>query len=250
MFAARNMMFARAFSPLSLAPSLWLSDTGSDPAQWADLSGNGRHATQATAANQPAIIAGELNGRQVRRFDGSNDFLTQSTTTLSNVSGCSLFTVRKFGALPTTQRPIIRINVPSVGPNRIRVALIGGVPTSGKAATYARRDFTNEVSPITATSSADVSTSDFQIQTGIINYSSGAVAQYVNGSSDGSGTLPTTGSSQTVADETLLGLEVPGGTAYFQGDIAEILVFPTALSTTNRQAVERYLGSKWGISVA
>jgi hypothetical protein len=47
MFAARNMLFAGAFKPLSLspAPALWLSDTGSDASVWPDLSGNGRNAT-------------------------------------------------------------------------------------------------------------------------------------------------------------------------------------------------------------
>jgi hypothetical protein len=37
---------------------------------------------------------------------------------------------------------------------------------------------------------------------------------------------------------------------YIDGDIAEILVFPTALSTEDRQSVERYLAKKWALTLA
>ena len=67
------------FNPLSLSPAIWLSDTGSDAGTWPDLSTNGRHATQATENQQPAIVSGARNGRQVRRFDGSNDVLAFAT---------------------------------------------------------------------------------------------------------------------------------------------------------------------------
>jgi hypothetical protein len=44
------------------------------------------------------------------------------------------------------------------------------------------------------------------------------------------------------------------GDSYFNsykyyGDIAEILVFPSALSNTDRLAVETYLATKWGITL-
>lgn len=37
------------------------------------------------------------------------------------------------------------------------------------------------------------------------------------------------------------------GLRNFIGDIAEILIFPTALSTTDRERVERYLNGKYAI---
>jgi hypothetical protein len=36
----------------------------------------------------------------------------------------------------------------------------------------------------------------------------------------------------------------------FNGDIAEVLVYNRALSIAERQSIEAYLGSKWGITVA
>jgi len=59
------------FNPLSLSPALWLSDTGNDPSVWPDISGNKRDFTQSYAPSRPTIVAGALNGRQVRRFNNS-----------------------------------------------------------------------------------------------------------------------------------------------------------------------------------
>jgi len=74
--AAHRLFQVGGFSPLSLAPALWLSDTGSNAAEWTDISGNSRTPFQTTGVRQPAIVTNVLNGRQVRRFDGTNDFLT------------------------------------------------------------------------------------------------------------------------------------------------------------------------------
>jgi hypothetical protein len=40
-----------------------------------------------------------------------------------------------------------------------------------------------------------------------------------------------------------------GSNPTLPGAVAEILVFPSALSTADRQIVERYLGWKWGVTV-
>jgi hypothetical protein len=58
---------------------------------WYDQSGNGRDATQTTAANQPQIVSsGSVileNGKPSIEFDNTNDFLNTSTfTSLSNAS--------------------------------------------------------------------------------------------------------------------------------------------------------------------
>ena len=45
----RGVIGGGDFSPLDLDPDLWLSDTGSDPANWSDLSGNNNHARRKQA---------------------------------------------------------------------------------------------------------------------------------------------------------------------------------------------------------
>lgn len=71
---------------------LWLrADVGvrfdGDPADpddavdtWEDQSANGRTCTQATGANQPIFRSAGLNGRPAVEFDGSNDFLANTST--------------------------------------------------------------------------------------------------------------------------------------------------------------------------
>lgn len=71
------------FSPSYLGGlAIWLrSDrgitlNGSDVSQWDDLSGNGRNAVQATAADQPVFVANAVNGRPVVRTDGVTEYMT------------------------------------------------------------------------------------------------------------------------------------------------------------------------------
>jgi hypothetical protein len=45
----------------------------------------------------------------------------------------------------------------------------------------------------------------------------------------------------------IIGASENGGFSWI-GDIAEIIIYNTALSDANRSAVESYLISKWGIS--
>lgn len=67
------------FTPLSLSPALWLdaSDTTTIThtaglvSQWNDKSGNGRHATQGTALNQPITNTTTVNGKNAIDFNGT-----------------------------------------------------------------------------------------------------------------------------------------------------------------------------------
>ncbi len=75
-----------AFSPPEIGGCvLWLKAdaiTGSDGdsvSSWADSSAAGNPATQGTPANQPTLRTGVLNGKPVVRFDG-NDYLSTATS--------------------------------------------------------------------------------------------------------------------------------------------------------------------------
>ena len=58
---------------------LWLDQSDyrsyGDAGNWYDLSGNGNHAVQATAAAQPSITGGQSIAGMYRDFDGTDDFM-------------------------------------------------------------------------------------------------------------------------------------------------------------------------------
>jgi hypothetical protein len=240
--AAHRLFQVGGFSPLSLAPALWLSDTGSNTAQWDDISGNGRHATQATAANQPAIVTNALNGRQVRRFDGSNDFMALT-------SGFDMLRNRAYGAIFAVCKTTLGlggvdgavINISRGGSTNQARLNIQAIPFGSSYRAGARR--------LDADAFTGVSTShnnNFNIVVSEALYSSGLIRVGLNGAYT-QASLPSSGNTSDTNSDAI---EV-GRTAafYINGDIAEILVFPTALSTTERQAVERYLSNKYAITI-
>ena len=217
-----------AFSPLSLSPALWLSDTGSSAATWPDLSGNGRDATQATTGSQPAIVTGAQNGRQVRRFDGINDKLVFGT------------------GLPSANQAHTVI---------IAASRNSGTPSHliawGEAATNKARFLFADISAsIFSGFYANDKANWGSIGTGafLITWQfTGSIEEiWKNGTSLASRSVSSVNTTNSSALNQIGGYVDGGFSGYLNGDIYEILVFPTALNTTDRQSVEAYLRAKWG----
>jgi hypothetical protein len=235
----------RAFNPLSLSPALWLSDTGSSAATWPDISGNGRDATQATGGFQPTIVTGDLNGRQVRRFDGSNDRMDFATSLslLKNISGATLFVVAKHFTA-STQKAVFTATTNAYGFTRL------GIYSNATPLGVARNNETESSVSVASTATANTP----YIFTLSSNFAANPLEFFKNGASQGSANFSPTGNTpNTDSAGMTIGALRTGASAwdlFFDGDIAEILVFPTALSTADRQKVESYLAAKWGITLA
>jgi hypothetical protein len=189
------------------------------------------------------------NSRDVVRFDGVDDTL-QLLTGLNiarNVNGLTIFCVFKWNTNPTTNKGVVFI---STGTNQSlgRATLAAGV-TSRKMYCAGRRLDSNSFQGVT--SSADNPTLFF-LQTGVFNYENSILQQFIDGQSSGfSDTFQTNGAtSNTDSINVQIGSASPNANTFSHADLAEILIFPTALSTTDRQKVESYLASKWGITLA
>lgn len=207
--------YSFGFNPLSLSPALWLSDTGSDPSVWPDLSGNGRNATQATVGAQPTIVPNVRNGRQIRRFDGTNDQMLVGLT-VSNT--------------PFTIVMVTYLTGPAIG-FRVSFAMGGNGFAIGYNPTPVAYAFST--SGLTITKARPTT---FELISCVSNGASSFFS--VNG-------VSTTGAIAAHASSAL-NLGTNGIGVFFTQDLGEILIFPTALSTSNRQAVESYLRTKWG----
>jgi hypothetical protein len=247
-----------AFDPRAIANlSIWLDASvdssltlnGSNVSEWRDLSGNARHYSQATAANQPSLTARTLGGRRAIDFTDTSYHLLQGNSETHgiarNISGISVFAVVQFDKADGSIRPVWFAST-NANANATRVMIGTNV---NEIAAAGRRLDTDSFSQASAVSSAAAT-----VMCGVFDYANSDAFVYLNGSLGGSNTFfQTNGNS---ANSNSLGTAIGSnnsnafGGAFFDGAIGEIAVYPRVLSTLERQAVERYLGAKWGITVA
>jgi len=251
----------RRFNPLSLSPALWLDASDSSTlfdatsggslvaadgavARWEDKSQNGRHVTQNTSNRRPIYKATSFSGVGALRF---NQFeLLRSAETYAITSGFSFFVVFRLTGSRGVYERIVTIGNSGGDHNwsagHSTDAVYGRYYFGGNAGFAKVRD---------AVGSADT---DNDV---ILSFSNAGDVTSKDQSSLRRNGLPLglTEFSAIVAqsdNQTFIGgREVSGTPGFlFRGDIAEILIFPTALSTADRQRVESYLSQKYNIALA
>lgn len=242
---------AAGFSPLSLSPALWLdasdaatiTSSGGLVSQWNDKSGNGRNFTQGTASNQPTTGATTQNGRNVVTFDGG-DVLSGGDVIDLGTNSVSMFAVVRYAS-----------GVAGFIGGKYRATPLNGsyamtwqTPTTLRLTSIYR---TNNASS-TATSGATWTSTGYNTLGMIIDRSAGTLTQRVNGANNGTSTFTTdTGTSHDIVTGWWIGAlrnATDNGFVsgfYLNGGIAEMIVCLTALSVTQRDAVETYLKNKW-----
>jgi hypothetical protein len=221
------------FSPADIANlALWLDSndastftysSGSVVSQWNDKSGNARHLSQATVANQPAR-SGTINGLPSVVFDGTADKLATADPGSATSQPQTLFIVMKPSSLSGSRNILGTASasgVPTVYTTGTSLGLFcGSVVTGGTVATG-----TSYVMQWTANGASSA---------GRIN----------GGASALSGNPGSTGWRGYC-----LGQYRPGDSgSEYAGDIAEVIVYDSSLSLTDINRVGAYLAAKWGIS--
>lgn len=215
-----------SFSPTDISGCvLWLPadhivglSDGDPVAQWDDESGNGYNATQSTGSAKPTYKTGQQNGLPAVQFDGG-DTLTTAAVTLSQPY--TIFVVCSETSGSTNQ------NIIADKTNIEATVFI----TSNNLSLYAG-----------STISQSGGSSAWLVGAAIGNGASSNV--FRNGSSVASGNPGTQGYSTGF----IIGA-FRGPVDWFHGYIAEIICYDSSLSTGNREAVENYLGAKYGITI-
>jgi hypothetical protein len=224
-------------------------------ARWQDKSGNARHATQSTSGNRPLRKAAVQGGRDVLRFDGSNDSLSipSSTETFKFLHSADS-TVFVVLTRSTTDNSAIIDNCDD-GSTAVGFSLrfLDGSGTSDVLVHRIRRG-------VSATSAlSNVSANGFMSSGWSMLSSVGrpgnATASNRSSMRRNSGTAVTNNtdtnavSTSNAANDLSIGRFVTSPSANTHGgDIAEIIIYNAALSDTDRAAVESYLMNKWAIS--
>lgn len=215
------------FDPLSLSPACWykpetlsaLAD-GAAVSSWTDSSGNARHAVQATGGNQPICKEAIVNGKDVVRFDGVDDFLRASFTL---VQPEHIFIVCRWRATSATTDHIIDA----------AATVFGGTLWQDSGTTV-------KAYSGTATLTVAASGSDSWRQYAILFNGAGSETR-VDGGTAVTGNL----GALNMGGLTIGSGGGSGVAQSAEADVAEILIFPTALSNDDRIAVEGYLRGRY-----
>jgi len=194
--------------------------------QWSDKSGNARHATQATGAQQPKITANAQNGRSVIEFDpASNSFQRLTFSRLTSLG--HIFVVAKKNSVDDSSAVLT-----DGSSEDLRTVVIG----VGSGSDFVVQQLAPTVSTATRGNwhIAEVATDGTSATVGI-----------------------DTG-RQSAADTDLMSTSDIGWyrntfTQYvyqysFRGQIAEIVISQSVLASTTRQRIEGYLAWKWGLT--
>lgn len=192
-----------------------------------DLSGNGITVAQSTAADQPTYSTNCINSLACLVFNGSSDFL-YGTTGFPTTSSYSILAVAKFGA--ATSNNILS----SYYDTGTAHAFLGGgseAPSLWQTATFAIGTTTG--------------TSVFLATATYVN-TSGFGSVYVNGGTAATGTT----TNKPVTDASIEIGGNAGASNYLTGNIAELILYNSALSTAEQQYLEGYLAWKWGLQAS
>jgi len=232
-------------------------------ARWEDKSGNGRHATQATSGSRPTRKTAIQNSLAVLRFDGSADSLSVPTSTTTfkflHSADSTVFAVLRAGttANPSTEYVFLGTHNGSVGTNGMTLmyedlveeefssndqfrVIVGGVGGVGAVVD----SFDRGVAGFTANTFKVVSAVTKPTQATAAN----RLSARINGGSAVSGNNSTKDASTSDSQGNLTIGSTSAGDSFLLGDIAEIIIYNSALSDTDRSAVESYLMSKWAIT--
>ena len=203
-----------------------ITESSDAVSQWDDKSGQAANATQGTGSDQPTTNADAINSKNVIDFDGTDHFMNlDSDVTLA--ADFSVFIVLNTDATVNTRMAIgdnvsgTKIGI--VNPNKLFVRVVDACSSdatqtfaSGNSILYITRDTSNKVD------------------------------QAFNGAS--LNRLFSNAAQSGTTTYGRIGLDQSG--FHWDGDIAEVIIYNRALTSTERSDIERYLATKWGISIS
>jgi hypothetical protein len=228
-----------------------LTLNGDTVSEWRDLSGRGRHFTQATAASQPNGTSRTYNGLRVLDFDGAQ-FLEGNAATLNlarNVPGLTILMVAKADSYGGAQ--VLRFyNWKCNGNDLSRASLlVQGSGAPGEIWLRSRR-LDNDIAE-DAEYEAGAAVLDANVFTGVIDYLAAESRLYAGGVLVGTNLeMSTPGlSADTDSQDASLGARFEDNIAawhqHLNGFIAEMLVYRRVLPDAQRSQLEQYLIAKW-----
>jgi hypothetical protein len=223
-FSPKNISNLAAWYDAQVASSITIA-TG--VSQWNDLSGLGRHVTQATTGNQPIYTTdATLGGKSVVRFDGSNDRLT---ATFTHSKPTTVFLVGKFDTV--------------VG---------GGNKTmyDGNTTGNTLRHLWPTTTTLSINGGAELGSLQMPANSQAVYYVHEAIYDGTNSLISYNNQYTNTGNAGTAAVSGIAFGGFGGFAAFGDCSIAEFFMYSRSLTATERKSCRAYLAKKYGITVA
>ena len=243
-----NILWLRADSGV-LAPTFGVQ-------QWTDMSGNGNHAAQTDGARQPLLATNVMNGMPAVLFDNDQtnaDRLTiPDNATLEGMNGLTGFAVYRLnaGTATTAPRGLLSKRVDPGSQNAYGWFLWD---SGGNVRQHLDINGTGE--RVTGTSNRVTATNylDGFVYHGAAPSNANDQVLYAANAADGNRQETSTSIPNYTSDlhiGVLYGHTGAGtNTTRFNGHIAEVLLYNTALNTTQRTIVANYLAAKYGLAL-
>lgn len=210
-----------------------VSVSGVDVTGWTDQSGNGNSATQTSATNRPVLVSNSMNGEPVIRFNGTNSFLQLPTATNLGIvnNDYQMFIIARSNT-PSTTSVYFLVSAESASEQyELHTNGSQGVRFIPKAGVY--------IDEGTAGDYTDGEAHLYQME---------ATSTYGLIRMDADGITQSTGDRRSSESGNLrLGTRT-AGSSWFNGDIAEVIIYNTVLSESDQNVVEDYLKNKYNFN--
>ena len=224
---------------------LWLDAStigvanGANVLTWTDQSGNGNNLTQQGGDPVPTFAENAFGiGLDGIRFDGTERYLTiaDNPTLDGFADGVSIFLVTNFATVDNSPRGILSKRVSSSSEEVYSIFTFTG----------SRLNFdirTNDDNRLADGNT--LSTSNDYILSTVFD----ETFQYVSVNGSTPSTRGETGNLADASSDLILGALNNNYGTYFDGDLAEVIIFGAGLTQAERVIVENYLANKYSIGV-
>jgi hypothetical protein len=247
---------------------------------WADKSGLGRTLYQGTAANRPATGTRTIGGKNALDFDGSNDCLLSGDPGVVTTNGAS-YSVDAQSARALAIFVVCAADTPDavmrlVSLQRNRTSLTTG--NANDTGAYLARHTASTANWEMATGAGDAtsndqlsknflrrttasfSTTNAEVVSGAVSASANTLTIRNNGTDQALTTRYGTNTasgflSEGTGNHSLdIGCSRGGSNVAnpdnWNGVVGEVLVYLATLTASQTSSIERYLGRKWGVTIA
>jgi len=211
--------------PVTTGMALWLradagvvTNSGGYVSQWTDQSGSGNNAVQSTGANQPLLVANQINGLPVVRFGGPNSLYLPPNMMQSAQAG-QIIAIVKLASNPNAFNTLWMFGTSGYGSSYYNV---GHYDDFGTSDTSASQEPASE-------------TDQYYVYDTSISTTGTSIYAY-----DGTEEWVRTGLPVGFQAYPLIG-------GSLLGDIVEVFVYDRVLSGAEQESVYAYLASKYAM---